>query len=231
MQTKRAVARSLFHRADVLCSTGQEKQIEKSLVRKQLAQNGYSHSFLNRCEKERTQTTQNEKQWLSTITIPYMKDSSDAIRRILNSVDIRVAYKSSNTLASKFRSVKDPVDNCQKGDLIYKVSCTDCDRVYIGQTSRAVGIRMDEHSRMSKRVPNNAEARQREAINSGIASHVWDTQHEVDFRNPEIISSGWKNYHERLTAENYYIAKNPNNCNIIKSGLNPIWNSVLHRCS
>jgi hypothetical protein len=88
---------------------------------------------------------------------------------------------------------------------------------------------MDEHYRMSKRIPKNAEERKRGELNSGIASHVWDTKHTVDFKNPEIVSENWEKYQERLAAETYYIAKFQNNCNIMKSSLHPAWSSVMRR--
>ncbi len=71
---------------------------------------------------------------------------------------------------------------------VYKLSCQDCTTVYIGVTSRSVADRMKEHSQLTKRHPKNNEERTKLERSSAIALHVLETEHHVDFDNPEILS-------------------------------------------
>ncbi len=118
---------------------------------------------------------------------------------MLNPEGIRVAFTSTSTLGKSLTHVKDSKDKASQ--LVYKLSCQDCTTESIGETSRSVADRMKEHSRLTKRHPKNNEERTKLERSSAIALHVLETEHHVDFDNPEILSKYWPNYKDRINAE------------------------------
>ncbi len=65
---------------------------------------------------------------------------------------------------------------------------------------------MKEHSRLTKRHPKNNEERTIFERSSAIALLVLETEHHVDFDNPEILSKYWPIYTERMNAEQWFIS-------------------------
>ena len=57
--------------------------------------------------------------------------------------------------------------------VVYKVNCTDCNDFYVGMTCRRLVQRMKEHSESSA---------------SALFRHVLDSQHTVDYENPQILA-------------------------------------------
>ncbi len=49
---------------------------------------------------------------------------------------------------------------------------------------------------------------------SAIALHVLETEHHVDFDNPEILSKYWPIYRDRINAEQWFISHQPEACNL-----------------
>ena len=58
---------------------------------------------------------------------------------------MRAVFKSNGTLRQQLTKVKSPVPEMRKKDVVYTISCQDCDSQYIGETGRALGRRVTEH--------------------------------------------------------------------------------------
>ncbi len=155
-----------------------------------------------------------------------MSKIAEAIRRTLNPEGIRVAFASTNTLGKLLTHVKDSIPKDKAGQLVIKLSCQDCKTVYIGETSRSVADRMKEHSRLTKRHPKNNEERTKLERSSAIALHILETEHHVDFNNPEILSKHWPIYRDRMNAEQWFISHQPEACNLKGKTIHPAWNLI-----
>ena len=79
-------------------------------------------------------------------SIPYVQGISEPIKRIIAEVGIGVAMKPHFTLSSIFRKQKDPIDFEEKRCLVYQISCSDCDAIYVGETGRSVKTTKREHA-------------------------------------------------------------------------------------
>ena len=75
-------------------------------------------------------------QWKSMAVLPYVRRVSEAIRRVLTRLQIRVCYKSQANPRSLFPSPKDHPTTTQMSSVVYKVPCSKCQASYIGQTGR-----------------------------------------------------------------------------------------------
>ena len=222
--TKTAFIHGLITRAERLCSTPELKNAELKLIVNHLGLNGYSKRFVRSLIQQHQQHRQAcPKNWGNAVALPYIEGKSEAIRRVLNRVGIKTTFTSANSIGRHLTNVKDSVPDRDLGDLIYRISCLDCEEVYVGETSRPISRRAREHSYLAKRRPRNMTERQRLENNSAIALHAIENEHRVDFDHPQILSRNWKNGKERKAVEQYFIQREPHACNTKKGRLHSAW--------
>ena len=82
---------------------------------------------LEPCEKTR---------WHGYAVVPYVRGDSEAIRRVLTPLKVRVCYKPHRTLRQLLSRPKDPIPDLKKSGVVYKVPCASCSASYIGQSGR-----------------------------------------------------------------------------------------------
>ena len=131
---KKSVAKTLLKRADCLPSSLDSKPEERKYVSNVLKANGYTKNFLRNCQKPVTTSSTLDEREPTTgfAVIPYIRGVTEAIKRILNSHNIKVAQNPFQTLGHIFAKPKDPVTEEQRTDPIYSTPCNDCDNEYIG---------------------------------------------------------------------------------------------------
>ena len=72
------------------------------------------------------------------VTLPYISGLSEAVRRILTQLDIKVAFWPLSTLRHMLVHPKDPVLLNQQRRVVYCIPCNGCPKVYIEQTGRTL---------------------------------------------------------------------------------------------
>lgn len=157
--------------------------------------------------------TSNKNNKTKFISLPY--DSvSRSLNKVFNDFDIKISYKSNNTLKNLLGNPKDKIDHLQKSG-IYQISCNDCDKVYIGQTRRQITTRFKEHINYIKY--GNPEK-------SSVAEHIFQNNHNINSDNLKLLKT--VNNVKQLDAfESINIFKNKHR--LINSDLGPIPNSRL----
>ena len=88
-----------------------------------------------------------------------------SITNIFKNTQIRIAFKSTNTLSQLLVNTK---YTKPEGCGIYRLTCETCQGVYIGQTGRSIEARYKEHMRYIK--TNNPQ--------SAYALHILNNRHE-----------------------------------------------------
>ena len=188
---KRSLVHGLFYRAWTICSSRELFDREVCIIRQFLRQNGYPSKFLNNCLlaflKKRESTPQptlqpygpNKKQVF--LTLPYAGPRSDVLRRQMHRVISTalpcvkpVVYFSSSFQLKSLSKLKDKIPILSRSRVVYKLNCPTCNEFYIGQTSRRLGQRMNEH---------------RTHTNGPIRNHQDLSGHIIDTNTPEVISS------------------------------------------
>ena len=91
---------------------------------------------------------------------------SESYKKIFKYTPIQVCFKGVNTLKSMLIHPKNRVSSDQKKDLVYHWECKadGCSSSYIGETSRALGERVKEHSK---------------STTSAILKHCKDSHHPL----------------------------------------------------
>ena len=80
----------------------------------------------------------------SRLTVSYIPLHTEKFRRF-NKNDIRVSFHSPNKMGKYIKVQKDICPHTLKSNVIYKISCNNCDASYVGQTGRQLKTRITEH--------------------------------------------------------------------------------------
>ena len=191
---KLSVAQSLFHRAEELSSNKNDKCKEFNFIRKVLHSNNYPPHVLQRARSVRNvakKSAQNPKGYAS---IPYIKNYSERIARILRNYNIKTYYKPFNKIQDILGLPKDPIEPSRSCGVVYEVGCSDCNKVYIGQTRNSLDMRLAQHK---------AAVRGMQCDKSALAQHAVSESHTIDWKGAKVItkSSQWR---QRMIEEAFY---------------------------
>lgn len=87
-------------------------------------------------------------------------------------------------------------ENRKNKNLIYSIPCIDCDKVYIGETSRMKETHMNEHKSKVKSVSSDSK----------IVEHILEHNHKFDFSNASTLAleTDWR---KRVIKENIMTQK------------------------
>ena len=80
---------------------------------------------------------------------PYIKGISERLQRAFKSHEVTLIHKPVNSLRSQLVRVKDTTVNLKKYGTVYQIHCEKCNKEYVGETARALEIRVKEHQSRS----------------------------------------------------------------------------------
>ena len=138
--------------------------------------------------------------------VPYVSTASLIIKKHLCKLDptIGVAFSGYNDNYSKFfTKTKDPVPILLNSELVYKIPCSNCDAVYIGETKQRLQKRIQQHK---------LDIKDKKTNNTGLSHHAKEKNHEFNFNNTKILCSE-VNLVKRLFRETIEIKKDSNAVN------------------
>ena len=119
------------------------------------------------------------------VTIPYVKGLSEAFSRILKTYRICAAVRPHTVLRSMLVHPKDKISDEEKPEVVYKIPCKNCERVYVGETGRPLAARVKEHR---KEVDSITGIFIRTVCNkSAITDHACNENHVIDWENAKVI--------------------------------------------
>ena len=150
----------MYHRADTVVTNHQDREDEKSHVNNALAKCGYPNWALEKATKPKTHKTSNvgdKRPNKGHVVLPYIKGTSEAIRRTFSNYGVSVFFKPTRTLRQILVSPKDKTDKKDITGPVYYIPCQgktvtgtgQCKEAYIGETERSLKTRFNEHRRPS----------------------------------------------------------------------------------
>jgi len=165
-----------------------------------LRENYYPSSFINSCERALSYPPTTTITSNGFVVLPYVRGISERIGRVLRQQQVKVAYKPQITINSLFPRPKaqKEADRSQSG-VVYKISCTNCDFVYYGQTERQLKTGIAEHNKAISLFDHNPK----------VAYHVHENSHHMDFSNVKVVGQEG-NLQERLFLEACLSTKDQN---------------------
>lgn len=202
-QHKMASFHHMIHRMETLPLSEVAKQKELEYIFEIAKLNGYNESIIQAIvdKKKRAQirksftTLTPITEDLKRVAVEYDVNLTRPLRSKFRKFGMDIVYTSRNTqLKTKLGSTKDPIDTLNKAG-IYKIACSHCDMVYIGQTKRNLGIRFKEHfaevTKASK-VSTNAPPHH---FKSKVAEHIFNEEHPLTSDNIHLlrpVNNLWK---------------------------------------
>ena len=102
-----------------------EKSTEEVHILEALERNGYPSHLVQRNQRSHI---------LPTVSIPYVQGQSEAIRCVLQGLNMQTSFAPATSLRNILSHLKDPVPS--SSGVVYQIPCADCNKSYIGQTGR-----------------------------------------------------------------------------------------------
>ena len=142
MQHKASCVNTLFARIDSHCSTLESRIAEKQHLIHSFQMNGYPNHFIKRClRKYRRSDTlpsspDNQRSRNTIVVLPYIQNISEIASHLLGKLGIRVAHKPATSIRQMVSRLKDKIPIGDKHNIVYQIDCLNCDKEYVGQSSR-----------------------------------------------------------------------------------------------
>nr|VZI15676.1 unnamed protein product [Spirometra erinaceieuropaei] len=163
---KRSCVRTLYRRVETHCSEPEDKIAELQYLRRVFKANGYPRNFVNRCIRKMDERTnrRDTKVWRA---LPYVKNVSEAVGRLLPPLGVGVAHRPEATIRRQLMKPKDPLPRQETSGVVYWIWCSCGQSNYFGETGRQFRTRMAEH----------AAAVRRNDASSQVAAHSTGSGH------------------------------------------------------
>ena len=139
---KATTIKTLTRRAQLVCDTPDSLCDENRYFKGVFRRNIYRPTEADATNRNPTPVT--------TVTIPYIKGTSETISRILQPYNIRVAHKPTTTLRHLSTNVKNKDEPNNRQGAVCKIKCSNCQASYIGETGRNLNTRLTEHKRATR---------------------------------------------------------------------------------
>ena len=144
---------------------------------------------------------------------PYVRSLSEAVRRVLTPLGLRVSFRPNTTLKQLLVRPKDQIPTEELAGVVYQVPCAGCPASYVCQTGRCLGKRIKEHR---KAVESG------DCVNSVLAEHTWSHHHPVDWDKVRVLEQQ-PHLDHRLTLESSHIRSHPHTLNRNDGTLSPVY--------
>ena len=170
---KRAHVRTLVHRVYKICNTTNQLHADLLELKHILARNMFPSyiiekeikSYLN--DKMAGDEIEVEKPKVNFYKLPYIRDVSEKANKQIRNICEKFCKETKLRLSfGTFKigcmfSAKDKLVNAMKSFVIYRFSCPGCNARYIGETTRHLSVRIDEHlTKMSSHIFKHLEQSQ-----------------------------------------------------------------------
>ena len=118
---------------------------EMAHVQDALKTNGYKQwMFKVPRPKQQQSTTSTGTMPKTTVGLPYMHGTSEALARVFKAHGVGTYHRPINTIRSILVHPKDKTPDAQKCGLVYQVECPECPLTYIGETDSMLATRMKD---------------------------------------------------------------------------------------
>ena len=170
---KHAVINNTINTYTSICSTNTLLQEATDSFKTRAQRNGYSPQYINQVTSKPKKLPRHHREPLPTLTIPYISSAfTNDIKKALKryNLDIRLVQRPQSSLKNLLvesrpydktceetakcnvcrNSPSTPKTHCSQKDIVYSIECDLChddDGIYIGETSRPLALRFQEHYR------------------------------------------------------------------------------------
>lgn len=148
----------------------------------ELSGNGYPASFVNSVHKQLSRppiSASSVPAPCKRAAIPYASGTSEALARVLRSFDVHVSHVPVKKLKNVLTNVKDKLPKEKFPGVVYRIPCTDCDHVYIGETG-------DFQRRLKERC---YDVKKEKVSSNALAEHSVSKGHDIDWASAHVLAT------------------------------------------
>lgn len=205
---KEAAFHSMIHRLVNVPMKEENFKEELKYIKETAKINGYKEDMINNILKKHSRkkylkdvTTlnndkENEEDIKGWISLPYYTPITNELSKILKKQNIKTCYTNGGNLRDLLGTEKDKENNILRKSGIYRLTCENCEKKYVGQTKRCLETRLQEHLNETE-IPI-------ERIQSAMSLHAAQQNHQIG--GIELIREVTKPYMLNA-AESLHIAK------------------------
>ena len=113
---------------------------------------------------------------------------------------MKTVFRTRYTLQTSLVDLKDRLPEDRRFMVVYRVPCS-CGKIYIGETKRALSVRIKEHQ---------DAVRLGHIDKSALAEHAWIAGHRIDWEATQIVDTATR-LSELLVKEAFHIRTIPTN--------------------
>jgi hypothetical protein len=238
IQQKVSAIHTLKYRALAYCSEKSDLEKELSHLQQTFLMNGYPEKLLNRIlfeEKMPLTNPENIKdigsldgEKVGCLVIPYIPELHKQMVTLCKNTDTFLLYCRSQNLSGLIAPKRPKPQRLDTREVVYKIPCGDCNKVYIGETKRRLGTRCDEHEKSCIEAIIKRKVVVSDRFDSGLPKHALENNHSFDFGKAEILWAE-KNLKRRRYLEAIEILRNSGNTTNIMNGkrIDTNWKFVL----
>ncbi|BHF80374.1 hypothetical protein SprV_0702350000 [Sparganum proliferum] len=150
VSNKRSCVRTLYRRVETHCSEPEDKNPELQYLRRVFKANGHPRNFVNQCIRKRDERP-NRTDTKSGRALPYVKNVSEAVGRLLAPLGVAVEHRPEATIRRLVMKPKDPLPRLETSGVVYRICCSCGQNYYVGETGRQLRTRMAEHAAAVRR--------------------------------------------------------------------------------
>ena len=237
LQHKLAVIRTLLERSDSIVTEEEDRrQEEEEHTRTALHTYGYPDLAIKKIKeqmnrkkairKDKSKIDKAQEKSRGVVTAPYVHSFREKIQRIFTKHGVATVVKPQTTLRQVLVHPKDKVEKQKKAGVVYKIPCSQCEKVYIGETGRQLGTRITEHRKEAEKISdrNFTRSTRRASTNehhkSAITDHVCQNNHIMNWEASEIVEQESDKF-KRWIKESICIRSNTPIMNMDKWSLAP----------
>ena len=190
-----------------MCSTEEKVREEKQHIQGALRNCGYPKWALNRVKQQishkkeqkkvsntgRAKNTQVNNR-SAVVVSHYIQGTTEAVSNVLKKYNVTTAVRPNTTLRTLPVSPKDRIPKDKQCGVVYQVPRHNCKEVYIGETGRQLGVRIDEHKKQVEDLSRAAftrtkrKASTQEQNKPAITDHGVTNNHVIDCSGVRVIN-------------------------------------------
>ena len=143
--------------------------------------------------KDKSKKDKAQEKSRGVVTVPYVNSFMEKIQRIFTKHRVATAVKPQTTLRQVLVHPQDKVEKQKEAGVVYKIPCSQCEKVYIGETGRQLGTRITEHRKEAEKISGKnftrytPRASTNEHHKSLITDHVCQNNHIMYWEASEIV--------------------------------------------
>ena len=200
LHQKLGVIRTLLDRCNNIVTDDLDRVSEVLHIEKALERCGYPKwSFdvvkWSMASKQISQSKRKDKntQGKRQVLLPYIEKVTEKVSRILGKHGVNTVVKPHCTLRRLLVHPKDKVRTLKKANCVYRIPCKSCDKSYVGETGRSLGLRMEEHRKEAEKSESRPYTRSSKSLaateihKSAITDHVVTENHVMDWDNIRVL--------------------------------------------